>query len=591
MKILLVHGVGHSDDGVQSATDLRYYQPWIDAITLQLQSCGFTGTLEFDGLHYDDLFDKHYHGAPMYAGALAELLGSAAWHAVTDPLSQWLHPSRGFLPSSEELRWKAGMVAQLAIEPDLRKELRDRLVKKITSLQPDILSAHSLGSLITYDLFRNDPRGANILSGGTYITFGSQINNPFARSRLFPGQIKVPNVKFWYHLFNTQDPVLTAPISIKDPKFLQIQANSPSGHSPVATNEGPGYLDHPNTHDIVWSALAKPAGARAFARTLAIVGKAVAKPKRRALLIGINEYPDPANRLEGCVNDVFLTSSLLQERGFAAEDIRVVLNERATAQGIRERLAWLFDGAEDGMERVLFYSGHGAQMPGYNALEIVDHVDECLVPYDFAWTRETAITDDDFYHLYSDLPYNARFFALLDCCHSGGMTRDGSRKVRGITPPDDIRHRLLEWNRKEEMWQERKLPALNDNFGGTIEEKRIFMGRNHATYRIGRAMRLRQTGKPAYDKLPKNDNGPYLPVLIEACGEEQYSYEYRHGVTSYGAFTYSFAKNLRAQPGSSFRQAVARTNKTLKTLGYDQEAQLIGPGAVIGKPVPGKLTR
>jgi hypothetical protein len=45
-------------------------------------------------------------------------------------------------------------------------------------------------------------------------------------------------------------------------------------------------------------------------------------PRRRALLVGINEYPDPSDRLEGCVNDVFLMSSLLQESGYAAPDRR-----------------------------------------------------------------------------------------------------------------------------------------------------------------------------------------------------------------------------------------------------------------------------
>jgi hypothetical protein len=99
-------------------------------------------------------------------------------------------------------------------------------------------------------------------------------------------------------------------------------------------------------------------------------------------------------------------------------------------------LNWLLDGAGDGMERVLFYSGHGAQLPLYNPVGEIDHIDECLVPYDFAWTKQTPITDDDFYHLYVDLPYEARFFAIFDCCHSGGMTRDGVRKIRGITPPE-----------------------------------------------------------------------------------------------------------------------------------------------------------
>lgn len=588
MKILLVHGVGHSDEALQSPTDLRYYQPWIKTIASQLRTCGFTDPLDFDGLHYDDLFEKHDHGAPVYLAALAELLGSAAGHAAAaGPLAEMFPPARAFLPSGDELRWTAGMVAQLAVEADLRRQLRDRLVEKIGEFRPDVVAAHSLGSLITHDLLRNDSRGSNLLADCAYLTFGSPINNPFARSRLFPGQLKVPNVRFWYHLHNALDPVLAEPVALAASGFLQVSTHSLAGHSPTATRLGPGYLDHPNTHAMVWSALAHPAGGRAFARNLAIVSKASAKPKRRALLIGINEYPDPANRLEGCVNDVFLTSSLLQERGFAADDIRVVLNARATARAIRERLAWLLEGAGDGMERVLFYSGHGAQLPGYNALEVIDHVDECLVPHDFAWTKESAISDDDFYQLYSDLPYSARFCAMLDCCHSGGMTRDGARQVRGLSAPDDIRHRLLEWNRDEQMWQQRQLPALNGDFGGSPEQQRAFMGANHATYRIGRAMRLRQTTAAAYDKLPKNDNGPYLPLLIEACGEQQYSFEYRHGATSYGAFTYSFVKNLRAQPRSSFQQAITRTNQSLKTLGYDQVAQLVGPAAVLGKPVPG----
>jgi hypothetical protein len=77
------------------------------------------------------------------------------------------------------------------------------------------------------------------------------------------------------------------------------------------------------------------------------------------------------------VNDVFLMSSVLQERGFEADQIPTVLDDRATAVAIRERLHWLLDDALPGDERVLFYSGHGAQLPAYNASEIVDHVDEC----------------------------------------------------------------------------------------------------------------------------------------------------------------------------------------------------------------------
>ena len=586
MKILLVHGIGHSD------ADPSYYQPWIADITAGLRAAGLAGTPEFVGFNYDDLFETHYHGPGTYAVALAEFLGTAAWHWISDPITNLFRPSRAFQnPYGEsDFRWKAGMVAQLAVEDGLRQALRARL-RAALLVQPgqarfDVIAAHSLGTLVTYDFFRHDPQGANLLAGGVYLTFGSQINNDFARSRLFPGPITVPNVRAWYHLFNDRDPVLTAPIRLSDPRFRQVETSSESGHSPIATSSGPGYLDHPNTQSAVWGALATVPRAGA-ARAIAAPAVLTEKPKRRALLIGINDYPDPANRLEGCVNDAFLMSEVLQERGFKPENIRVVLNDRATADAIRERLAWLLYRADDGMERFLFYSGHGAQMPGYNASEEVDHLDECLVPHDFAWTPQTAITDKDFYHLYSDLPFGARFFAMFDCCHSGGLTRDGSRKARAIDPPDDIRHRMMRWDAAQQMWRDRELPPINADFGGSAEQKRAYMGANHATYKLGRAMRLRQTSAGKYQRLAKGANGPFLPVLIEACAEGQLSYEYRHGVTSYGAFTYSVAKTLRSKPGVTFRQLISTTNATLGALGYAQTSQIIGPEKILGHAVPG----
>src|SRR6266567_5865020 len=589
MKIFFVHGIGHAD------LDQNYYVQWETDLTAQLRSCNLQTAPQYEGLTYDPLFQQYDHGPATYAAALVEFLGSAAVHSVTDPLTAAPPGTRGFFDLFDSLRWQAGMVAQLAVESALRKALRDKLVAALNEFQPDILAAHSLGTLITYDLFRNDPRGRDILTNGVYITFGSQINNPFARSRLFPGQIQVPNVRFWYHLFNPQDPVLTAPIQISDRKFLQVPTPSPSGHSPTATNTGPGYLDHPNTKSAVWIALARPPSARAFARSLTIFSRATEKPKRRALLIGINDYPDPANQLDGCVNDTFLMSSLLQERGFDPEDIRVVLNDRATADAIRDRLNWLLEGAKDGMERVLFYSGHGAQLPLYNAVGEIDHKDECLVPYDFAWTKESAITDDDFYHLYSDLPFSAHFFAVFDCCHSGGITRDGSRKVRGLTPPDDIRHRMLRWNGGEQMWEERDWKdedLINDNYGGTADERAEMMGRQGVTYRIGRGMRLREClSKTESARLVKQKRALYLPVLLEACGEEELSYEYRHGTISYGAFTYSMAKNLRANPASTFQALITRTIETLRALRYDQRPQIVGPDEVLRTRVPGSIAQ
>src|SRR5260370_20090294 len=112
------------------------------------------------------------------------------------------------------------------------------------------------------------------------------------------------------------------------------------------------------------------------------------------------------------------------------------------------------------------------------------------------------------------------------------------------------------------------------------------MGANHATLRLGCAMRLRKVDKADYKRLVSCSRPPYLPVLLEACRQDQFSYEYRHGVTSYGAFTYALGKDLRAQPQITFEKIVAKTTATLQDLGYDQNPQLVAPTPVTSKPIP-----
>ena len=73
----------------------------------------------------------------------------------------------------------------------------------------------------------------------------------------------------------------------------------------------------------------------------------------RALLVGINNYPDP-NKLSGCVNDVTDTAAFLVAKcGFAHDDIRLVTDERATAKNILDRLGWLLTGLMKG-DRIFF---------------------------------------------------------------------------------------------------------------------------------------------------------------------------------------------------------------------------------------------
>ncbi|MBL8383437.1 MAG: caspase family protein, partial [Burkholderiales bacterium] len=302
-------------------------------------------------------------------------------------------------------------------------------------------------------------------------------------------------------------------------------------------------------------------------------------PARRALLVGIAEYADPANRLDGPVNDVFRVSASLQELGFPADGIRVVLNDRATAAGIRERLAWLLGDARPGDQLVFYFAGHGAQVPGYGRDAEVDRVDECLVPHDFDWSAGRAITDDEFAGLYSQLPYETGFTAILDCCHSGGMARAAGARARGLAPPDDIRHRMLRWDRATQMWLPRArldATAADTRAAGPLRraaDREAWTGRSGSVRRLGRATSLWSASDRAYRAAcAKGDHcGPYTPILLEACREGELAYEYRHGVTAHGAFTYALTEVLRAaaqsaRPRLTFEQLIAETARRVASV-------------------------
>ena len=599
LRILCVHGVGHQegDPGFEGA--------WRSAMGKGLAHWSLARPFELEFVAYDELFAADPPSALDYVTAVAKLSASGIVHGLGDLFRR----RRGLGDIKESVRWTAGMVVQWAEDSGLRAAARNRVLEHVRRFTPHAVFAHSLGSLITYDaLARHE--GSDALADGVLVTLGSQIGNPFVRATL-GGRVQPVNARRWYHLYNPEDDAFAAELRLADERFEQVDAAFDI--KGFLDHDAQEYLLHPNTVDVVWRALSTPGAARALGGADASRALAesvmrtrrtrVAKPRRRALLVGINDYPSAADKLDGCVNDVFLMSSLLQESGFAPDDVRIVLDQRATAAGILERLDWLLDGAEDGQERVFYYSGHGAQIPGYGQGEKVDRKDECLVAWDFDWSREHAVTDDQFFELYSQLPYGTQFLTIFDCCHSGGLTRDGSARVRGLAPPDDIRHRELEWSPAEEMWIARGSRA--GKAAKALQAERAGAGRDEVVQarqqaRFGRQGDVRRLGvgaelrceRTAFDQACADygHRGPFMPILLQACGETQYSYEYRHGVQSHGAFTYSLGLVLREarrrKKPLTWEELVQQVGQKLERLEYDQKPVLVCPTALRKEPIP-----
>ncbi|HEX4955399.1 MAG TPA: caspase family protein [Thermoanaerobaculia bacterium] len=180
------------------------------------------------------------------------------------------------------------------------------------------------------------------------------------------------------------------------------------------------------------------------------------RPARRAVIVGINRYTHPLSSDEvalgagrdcapalrwtdllGAVPDAWDFQELLTRRfDFELEHCKLLTNEEATREGIRQALEEVLVGpAEAGDELVFYYSGHGSRVPNSLSPE-PDGMDESLVPSDSA-RGALDLRDKELRRLlHPVLERKARLTAILDSCHSGSALRGlpGWAQRRGVVP-------------------------------------------------------------------------------------------------------------------------------------------------------------
>lgn len=166
---------------------------------------------------------------------------------------------------------------------------------------------------------------------------------------------------------------------------------------------------------------------------------------RHALIIGIDKYPllqrvSPSGQtvskdLRGCVNDACNMAQLLGQRhGFAADNIRLLTDDQATRDGILAGLRWLLERVGPDELAVLFYAGHGSQMPDREKTK-PSGWDETLVPYDSGRGAHPNrdITDDELRLWLLELASRTPYVTLIfDCCHSATLHRTANSDERSV---------------------------------------------------------------------------------------------------------------------------------------------------------------
>ncbi|MDR1968217.1 MAG: caspase family protein [Burkholderiaceae bacterium] len=578
LRVWMVHGVGHCDDPHRQA----WTDDWKTAFTQSAQKAGWTEAMDFRFATYDDLFNDVKLDLQTCLRAVELLIANAVSGNSSDLWNNL----------QESVRWTAGMTLRWIETPSLREALAKSLEEQFNAYSPHIVCAHSLGSMACYDMFRQIvQRGdAKRLNGLGLFTFGSQLANP-AVSSAVGGKIMPlydangDGMAQWYQLHNPNDVVFTELMKLND---ARTHALTQAFFAPPLNHDGAKYMEQSKVADEILPHLL-PIPRKTTLEPGFMILPSASRARRRALLVGINQYPKQDMCLNGCVNDVYLMSAVLQESGFASDDIRLLTDERATRAALLERLDWLSAGAQAGDERVFFYSGHGTQLPTYQADGTPGRMDEALVTVDFDWSPEHAFTDKEFVRFYSQLSYDVSFTAILDCCYAGGMYR-GAHRVRGIDPPDDIRHRTLRWDAAHQMWVPRDYVEQAASAGPAFAPKAGAADVSDALKKrslgLGEAKLLWSNSETAFDQAKSRYGhfGPYVPTLVSAAGDSQLAAEYDHGVIAYGAFTFCLVKQLRAlRRPTSFRRLVQAVSRELRTLGYTQAPSVNGPSSKLDK--------
>ena len=134
---------------------------------------------------------------------------------------------------------------------------------------------------------------------------------------------------------------------------------------------------------------------------------------KKALCVGINNYPGSANDLQGCLNDVSDWSNLLSQAGF---ENTIIKDSAATKSKIKSTLASMISASQAGDVLVFQYSGHGTSVIDTSGDE-ADSYDEALYVYD------GALIDDELREIFTSIPAGVQVIVFLDSCFSGTATR------------------------------------------------------------------------------------------------------------------------------------------------------------------------
>lgn len=275
-----------------------------------------------------------------------------------------------------------------------------------------------------------------------------------------------------------------------------------------------------------------------------------------AVLVGINKYQGCP--LNGCVNDIIIMRDILVRKyKVPANQIRLVLDDRATKANIEERLSWL--ATNDSTTKLFYYSGHGAQIPiqDYSVENYEpDSMDELLCPVDFNW-EGNYITDNQINNILCTMSKAHHMTMVFDCCHSGTIGRNTEATTiasKSIPTPLDLLSRV-------------STASLSKDLGLDLEKD------------LEKLFEDAPTVTPPAAKFSQHNIS-----ILTGCQDGQTSADAWFSSRYQGALSYFMQGILMRAPNITLSELRKACELKLTTGGFTQTPQLISDEANINKP-------
>ena len=253
-----------------------------------------------------------------------------------------------------------------------------------------------------------------------------------------------------------------------------------------------------------------------------------------SLSFGINKYSNPANNLEGCVNDATTWRNILKDKyGF---DTKLLLDSDVTSSNFTNLIIELTKKCVSDDVFVLTYSGHGSSVVDKNGDE-PDGKDECICLYD------RFFIDDEIKSLFDKFIKGVRICFISDSCHSGTVTRAFLNQQFEQLPPKALYKKI------------RYIPPENDT---------IALSMAKIPY------------KSQFKNMIIEDD--MVDILIAGCKDTEYSYDAKIKGVACGAFSYFAQKVINESDTTklTYDKFYSKLRKYLPSNEYAQTPQLEG---------------